>query len=75
MAAPAIQTFVEQLAATKPGRNSDNFFDFTRPENFARRRNLELPIWTRKGLHIADGIPGSSTGTDSDSDVGSTGGT
>jgi hypothetical protein len=40
--ARAIQTFVEELAATSPGQNSDNFFDFTNPGNAGRRRNLEL---------------------------------
>jgi uracil-DNA glycosylase len=42
MAALAIQQFVEELAATTPGRNSDNFFDFSNAGNAARRRNLEL---------------------------------
>ena len=42
MAASAIQTFVEQLAAMDPGQNSDNFFDFTGLGNEGRRRNLEL---------------------------------
>lgn len=42
MAKCSIQTFVEHLAATKAGPNSDNFFDFTSPENAGRRRNLEL---------------------------------
>ncbi|WP_461163634.1 uracil-DNA glycosylase [Arthrobacter sp. R4-81] len=41
-AACAIQAFVEELAATKAGQNSDNFFDFTIPDNAGRRRNLEL---------------------------------
>ncbi|WP_247048235.1 uracil-DNA glycosylase [Arthrobacter rhizosphaerae] len=42
MAARAIEEFVESLAATKAGQNSDNFFDFTNPGNAGRRRNLEL---------------------------------
>jgi uracil-DNA glycosylase len=42
VAARAIEEFVEALAATKAGPNSDNFFDFTHPGNDGRRRNLEL---------------------------------
>jgi hypothetical protein len=42
MAALSIHTFVQGLAETKAGGNSDNFFDFTNPENAARRSNLEL---------------------------------
>lgn len=42
MVTRSIQTFVAQLAATKADQNSDNFFDFTSPENAGRRHNLEL---------------------------------
>ena len=42
MAALSIYTFVQGLAEAKAGGNSDNFFDFTNPENAARRSNLEL---------------------------------
>ncbi len=42
MVARSIESFVEQLAVTKAGPNSHDFFDFTSPENAGRRRNLEL---------------------------------
>ena len=42
MASDAVSAFVERLATTPAGANSVNQFDFSRPGNAVRRRNLAL---------------------------------
>ena len=42
MTAPAIQAFVERLAAVEAGPACNNFFNRSVPANELRRRNLEI---------------------------------